>query len=68
MHNLKIYGAAEAQLHSFLTSALDRGEWLQTSHKQINNQHVYYKRDINQFTIAEFQLKLNYETWDLTFM
>jgi hypothetical protein len=29
---------------------------IQTFQKHINNQQVFYKRDINQFTIAEFQL------------
>jgi len=41
---------------------------IQIFQKHINNQHVYYKRDINQSTIAEFQLKLSYETWDKIFM
>jgi len=41
---------------------------IQIFQNHINNQHVYYKRDINQPTIAEFQLKLSYETWDKIFM
>ena len=41
---------------------------IQIFQKHINKQHVYYKRDINQSTIVEFQLKLSYETWDKIFM
>jgi len=40
---------------------------IQISQKHSNNQHVYYKRDINQSTTMEFQLKLSYETWDSIF-
>ena len=40
---------------------------IQILQKYINNRHVYYKRNINQFTVAEFQLKLSYETWDSVF-
>jgi hypothetical protein len=40
---------------------------IQTFQKHINNQQIYYKRDINQFTMAELQLKLSYETWDSVF-
>jgi hypothetical protein len=40
---------------------------IQTFQKHINNQQVYYKRDINQFTIAELPLKLSYETWESVF-
>ena len=40
---------------------------LQILQKHINNQHVYYKRAINQFNVAEFQLKFTYETWDSIF-
>ena len=40
---------------------------IQIFQKHINNQHVYYKRDINQLTIMEFQLRLSYETWEKIF-
>ena len=40
---------------------------IQISQKHNNNQHVYYKRDINQSTITEFQLKLSYATLDSIF-
>jgi len=28
---------------------------------------MYFKRNINQYTTADFQLKLSYETWDSVF-
>ena len=40
---------------------------IQVPQKHINNQHVYYKRNINQLTIVEFLLKLSYDTWDSIF-
>ena len=40
---------------------------IQIYQKHKNTQRVYYKRNINKFTIAEFLLKLSYETWDSVF-
>ena len=40
---------------------------IQILQKHNNTRHMYYKRNINKFTIAEFLLKLSYETWDSIF-
>jgi len=28
---------------------------------------MYFRRNVNQYTIADFLLKLSYETWDSVF-
>jgi hypothetical protein len=35
--------------------------------KQIKGGHTYFKRNINEYTIADFQLNLSHETWELVF-
>ena len=35
--------------------------------KHNKDQYTYFKRNINQYTIADFQLKLSYETRDSVF-
>jgi hypothetical protein len=40
---------------------------IQILQKHKNTQQVYYKRNINKDTIAEFLLKLSYETWESIF-
>jgi hypothetical protein len=35
--------------------------------KHSKDQCTYFKRNINQYTIADFLLKLSYETWDSVF-
>ena len=41
--------------------------WTATFEFLHEDQHMYYKRNIYQYTIAELQLKLSYGTWDSTF-
>jgi len=40
---------------------------IQFAQQHIKHQSMYYKRNINQFTIADFLLKLRHETWDSVF-
>ena len=40
---------------------------IQFVQKHNKDQYMYFKRNINQYTIAVFQLVLSYETWDLVF-
>jgi hypothetical protein len=35
--------------------------------KQIKGGHTYFKRNINEYTIADFQLNLSHETWEIVF-
>jgi hypothetical protein len=36
-------------------------------HKQAKEGHTYFKRKINKYHIADFQLTLNYESWGMVF-
>jgi hypothetical protein len=40
---------------------------LKKGHKREKECHTYVKRKINKYTIADFQLKLSHETWELVF-
>ena len=40
---------------------------LNTGQKKEKECHTYTKRKINKYTIADFQLKLSHETWELVF-
>jgi hypothetical protein len=35
--------------------------------KQIKGGHTYFKRNINEYTIADFQLNLSRGTWEIVF-
>jgi hypothetical protein len=37
-------------------------------HKQTKEDHTYFKRKINKYRIADFQLNLSYESWGLFLM
>jgi hypothetical protein len=36
-------------------------------HKQAKEDHIYFKRKINKYHIADFQLNLSYESWGMVF-
>ena len=40
---------------------------IQFAQQQSNNQSMLYKRNINQYTITDFLLKLSHETWTSVF-
>jgi hypothetical protein len=37
-------------------------------HRQAKEDHAYFKRKINKYHIADFQLNLSYESWGVVFI
>ena len=60
----------EYKLYPLINGLSDHdAQYLITDNEEIKveDNHTYFKRKINKYTIADFQLKLSHETWEQVF-